>query len=75
MLKFTSFKRQEINLVFKIKVFVGSKIWYFDKFHLFLFSKNLGCYKSLDEAPYKLSGAAAKLAGITFWSISFFLLD
>jgi hypothetical protein len=22
------FKRQEVNLVFKIKVFVGSKIWY-----------------------------------------------
>jgi hypothetical protein len=31
MLKFTSFKRQEINLVFKIKVFVVSKIWYFNK--------------------------------------------
>jgi hypothetical protein len=30
MLKFTSFKRQEINLVYKIKVFVGSNIWYFD---------------------------------------------
>jgi hypothetical protein len=37
-------KRQEINLIFKIKVFVGSKIWYFNKFHLILFSKNLGCY-------------------------------
>jgi hypothetical protein len=47
MLKFTGFKRQEINLVFKIKVFVGSKIWYFNKFHLFLFSKNLGCYSRL----------------------------
>jgi hypothetical protein len=34
-LKFTGFKRQEINLVFKIKVFVGSKIWYFNKFYLF----------------------------------------
>jgi hypothetical protein len=31
--------------------------------------------QSLDEAPYKLSGAVAKLAGITFWSIGFFLLD
>jgi hypothetical protein len=29
--------------------------------------------QSLDEAPYKLSGAIAKLAGITFWSIGFFL--
>jgi hypothetical protein len=29
--------------------------------------------QSLDEAPYKLSGAVAKLAGITFWSIGFFL--
>jgi hypothetical protein len=47
MLKFTGFKRQEINLVFKIKVFVGSKIWDFNKFHLFLFSKNLGCYTTL----------------------------
>jgi uncharacterized SAM-binding protein YcdF (DUF218 family) len=27
----------------------------------------------LDEAPYKLSGAVAKLASITFWSIGFFL--
>jgi hypothetical protein len=27
----------------------------------------------LDEAPYKLSGVVAKLAGITFWSIDFFL--
>jgi hypothetical protein len=25
MLKFTSFRRQEINLVFKIKKFIGSK--------------------------------------------------
>jgi hypothetical protein len=31
--------------------------------------------KALDEAPYKLSGAVAKLASITFWSIGFFLLD
>jgi hypothetical protein len=31
--------------------------------------------KSLDEAPYKLSGAVAKLASITFKSIGFFLLD
>jgi hypothetical protein len=28
--------------------------------------------KALDEAPYKLSGAIAKLASITFWSIAFF---
>jgi hypothetical protein len=28
--------------------------------------------KALDEAPYKLSGAVAKLASITFWSIGFF---
>jgi hypothetical protein len=27
--------------------------------------------KALDEAPYKLSGAVAKLAGITFWSFSY----
>jgi hypothetical protein len=31
--------------------------------------------ESLDEAPYKLSGAIAKLASITFWSIDFFLDD
>jgi hypothetical protein len=42
MLKFTSFKRQEINLVFKIKVFVVSKIWYFNKFYLFLNFQKLG---------------------------------
>jgi hypothetical protein len=29
--------------------------------------------QSLDEVPYKLSGAVAKLVGITFWSIGFFL--
>jgi hypothetical protein len=39
MLKFTSFKRQEINLVFKIKVFDVSKIWYFNKSIYFYFSK------------------------------------
>jgi hypothetical protein len=27
--------------------------------------------QSLDEAPYKLSGAVAKPAGITFWSLAF----
>jgi hypothetical protein len=27
--------------------------------------------KALDEAPYKLSGAVAKLAAITFWSLAF----
>jgi hypothetical protein len=27
--------------------------------------------KALDEAPYKLSGAVTKLAGITFWSLPF----
>jgi hypothetical protein len=27
--------------------------------------------QSLDEAPYKLSGAVAKLASITFWSLAF----
>jgi hypothetical protein len=42
MLKFPSVKRQEITLEFKIKVFVGFKIWYFN---LFLISKKLGCYK------------------------------
>jgi hypothetical protein len=31
--------------------------------------------QSLDEAPYKLSGAIVKLASITFWSIDFFLDD
>jgi hypothetical protein len=30
--------------------------------------------KALDEAPYKLSGAVVKLAGITFRSLAFFLL-
>jgi hypothetical protein len=30
--------------------------------------------KALGEAPYKLSRAIAKLAGITFWSLAFFLL-
>jgi hypothetical protein len=39
MLKFTRFKRQEINLVFKIKVFVVSKIWYFNKSIYFYFPK------------------------------------
>jgi hypothetical protein len=29
--------------------------------------------QSLDAAPYKLSGAIAKLASITFWSIGIFL--
>jgi hypothetical protein len=29
--------------------------------------------QSLDEAPYKFFGAVAKPAGITFWSIDFFL--
>jgi hypothetical protein len=27
--------------------------------------------KALDEVPYKLSGAVAKLASITFWSLAF----
>jgi hypothetical protein len=27
--------------------------------------------KALDKAPYKLPGAIAKLAGITFWSLAF----
>jgi hypothetical protein len=27
--------------------------------------------KALDEAPYKFSGAIAKLASITFWSLAF----
>jgi hypothetical protein len=31
--------------------------------------------QSLEEVPYKLSEAIAKLASITFWSIGFFLLD
>jgi hypothetical protein len=31
--------------------------------------------KGLDEAPYKLSEAVAKLVSITFWSIDFFLDD
>jgi hypothetical protein len=31
--------------------------------------------QSLEEEPYKLSGAIAKLASITFWSIDFFLDD
>jgi hypothetical protein len=29
-------------------------------------------WKALDEEPYKLSGAVAKLAGITFQSLDFF---
>jgi hypothetical protein len=31
--------------------------------------------KALDEAPYKLSEAVAKLASITFVEFGFFLLD
>jgi hypothetical protein len=31
--------------------------------------------QSLDEAPYKLFGAIAKLAGITFWSLAFSWTD
>jgi hypothetical protein len=31
--------------------------------------------KALDEAPYNLSGAIARLASIIFWSLAFFLLD
>jgi hypothetical protein len=31
--------------------------------------------KALDEAPYKLYGADAKLAGITFWSLAFSWTD
>jgi hypothetical protein len=31
--------------------------------------------KALDEVPYKLSGAVAKLAGITFWSLAFSWTD
>jgi hypothetical protein len=31
--------------------------------------------QSLHEAPYKLSGAVAKLAGITFWSLAFSWTD
>jgi hypothetical protein len=27
--------------------------------------------QSLDEAPYKLYGAIAKQAGITFWNLAF----
>jgi hypothetical protein len=33
------------------------------------------CKQSLDEAPYKLSRAVAKLAGITFWSLAFSWTD
>jgi hypothetical protein len=52
MLKFRIVERQEINLVFKIKDFVGSKIWYFNKFDLFLFSKKLGCYKNHGQTHF-----------------------
>jgi hypothetical protein len=45
MLKFPIPERQETNFEFTMKVFVGSKIWYLNKFYLFLFSKDLGCYK------------------------------
>jgi hypothetical protein len=31
--------------------------------------------QSLNEVPYKLSGAIAKLAGITFWSLAFSWTD
>jgi hypothetical protein len=31
--------------------------------------------QSLDEVPYKLSGAVAKLASITFSRIGFFFFD
>jgi hypothetical protein len=43
------FKRQEINLVFKIKVFVVSKIWYFNKSIYFYFPKIWVVTNVLDE--------------------------
>jgi hypothetical protein len=39
MLKFLILERQEVNLEFKIKVFVSSKIWYFNKTFYFHFPK------------------------------------
>jgi hypothetical protein len=42
MLKFPIPERQEINLEFEIKVFVGSKIWYFNKFYSFLNFQKFG---------------------------------
>jgi hypothetical protein len=54
MLKFTGFKRQEINLVFKIKVFVGSKIWYFNKSIYFYFLK-IWVVTIINTMPHHLS--------------------
>jgi hypothetical protein len=46
MLKFPIVERQEINLVSKIKVFVGSKIWYFNKFYFFSIFQKFGLLQS-----------------------------
>jgi hypothetical protein len=51
MLNLTSFERQEINLVFKIKVFVGSKIWYFDK-SIYLYFPKIWVVTNSDTASH-----------------------
>jgi hypothetical protein len=55
---------------------LSPKIWYFGKFYLFLFSKNLGCYSRATLgcgqalAPLRLifglRDALGKIAGLTF---------
>jgi hypothetical protein len=82
MLKFPIPERQEINLGFKIKVFVGSKIWYFNKFYLFLnFQKfgllhvpmphmnpSSGAPPMLDEFKYSYwKSACVLILGVFVW--------
>jgi hypothetical protein len=37
-------KDKKLIVYSKIKVCVGSKVWYLNEFHLFQFPKYLGCY-------------------------------
>jgi hypothetical protein len=43
---------KKLIVYLKIKVFVGPKISYLNKFHLFPFSKNLGCYNLAPTEPF-----------------------
>jgi hypothetical protein len=56
MLKFTSFKRHELNLVFKIKVFVVSKFWYFNKFYLFRIFQKSGLLQAGRSTRQRVGG-------------------
>jgi hypothetical protein len=60
MLKFPIPERQEINLVFKIKVFVVSKIWYFNKSIYFYFPKIWGCYNRVNQCSLELDLTAGE---------------